>query len=223
MAFRFAALVAVVAAVASQTASAECQKNAAGAPMATGTGNAPSKLNKDDPMAKAKARLMAESTAFQEALKGLKSCMGADAAKLTGWTIGEVRYFDSDPIVEIDVAGSTAPESKTVTGIGTGIPDVTNNAAGVAGVRLKTENAAKTRAQANAKQAVDKVFPSSGKEGDTKVVLAGMIKGCTKTKISYWDDKSVTVTLECGKEAPASTADVKPTPAPALAQHEAKK
>jgi hypothetical protein len=182
--------------------------------MATGTANANAKA-----ASKGASRLGAERAAFLEALKNLKSCLGDGPSKVTGWTISEVRYFDSDPVVEVDVAASTAADPK-VTILGSGIPNL--GGASVGDVRVKTTRSATLNAQRNAKEALDVAFPNDGAAGETKKVIAGTLKGCATTKISYWDDQAVTVTLECGKGVDGQAAAPKPTAAPALEKHAAK-
>lgn len=214
MALRSALLVVVAVGLSSQVASAECSKNTAGAAFATGTGKADAKA--DSP---AKRRLFAEKAAYMEALKGLKACLGdEEASKIGGWTISEVRYFDSDPIVEVDIAALPANADRVAV-IGSGLPDLKNAAAGVKGVRIGAERAAKLSAMANAKAALAKAFPS-GKEGEARHTFEGMLTGCVATNVAYWDDQSVTLKLECGKDVPKEAA--KAAPAPALEKHAAK-
>jgi hypothetical protein len=192
---------------------AECAKNAAGKPFATGNG-------KNNPKAetKGKARLGAERAAFFDALSQLKDCLGDQAKGVTGWTVADVRYFDSDPIVEVDVAASFEPAPQ-VTVLGSAVPNLDKGDANVKKVRLDTQRAATAIAQRNAKEALDVVFPD-GSEGETRSQLAGSLGACQVVDINYWSDQAVSVKVTCGKDvkaAPATGHD-----APALQKHDKK-
>jgi hypothetical protein len=177
---------------------ADCTPNAAGQPVATGNGNGNAKAD-----TKGKARLQAERGAFLDALTKLRACLGDKAKTVTGWSIADVRYFDSDPIVEIDVVASfdAAPQ---VTVLGSAVPNLDKGEENVKKVRLATQRAATAIAQRNAKEALDVVFPSG--DGDAaKSQLAGSLGGCQVVDIAYWSDQAVSVKATCGKDVkPAS-------------------
>jgi uncharacterized membrane protein YdfJ with MMPL/SSD domain len=193
---------------------AECAKSAAGAPMATGKGNVNAKAE-----TAGKARLGAERAAFLDALTELRKCLGDKASTVTGWTVAEVRYFDSDPVVEVDVAASFDPAPQ-VTVLGSSIPDVEKvQAAGgnIASARLTTTRSAEAVAKRNAQEALGAVFPETGAAGAARQELAGMLGGCVRADLTYWDDQAVTVKLTCGKGVESK--DVSAHPAPALEHH----
>jgi hypothetical protein len=175
---------------------ADCKKNAAGAPTVTGSGNADAKAENAG-----KRRLGAERGALLDALRQIKSCLGDNAGKVTGWSITDVRYFDADPVVEMDVTASFEA-SPRVTVLGSGLPDLKKAAlTGNTGhARVQTTRAAVLSAQRNAKEALDAAFPSEGSGGELKQTIVGSLGGCSTDLVSYWDDQAVTVRLTCGKD-----------------------
>lgn len=208
-----AALAACALALPATVHAAECQKNAAGKPFATGNG-------KQNPKAetKGKARLGAERAAFFDALTQLKACLGDQAKTVTGWTVADVRYFDSDPIVEVDVAASFEPAPQ-VTVLGSAVPNLDKGDANVKKVRLETQRAATAIAQRNAKEALDVAFPE-GSEGDTRAQLSGSLGACQVVDINYWSDQAVSVKVTCGKDVKAASAEGHD--APAIQKHDKK-
>lgn len=206
---RLAFVLALSIAAASSAHAAECAKNASGQPMATGNGKANPKA-----AGKGQSRLQAERAAFLDALTNLRGCL--DKAKSpTGWSIADVRYFDSDPIVEVDVVAlfDGAPQ---VTVLGSAVPNTDSGETNVKKLRLSTQTAAKTVAQRNAAEALNVVFPE-GTAGDLKHELSGSLSSCQPIDIAYWADAAVSVKLTCGKGVnvpPVSGHD-----APALQKH----
>ena len=189
---------------------AECPVTYAGLPYATGMG-------KGNPSADSAGvrRLGAERAAFMGALANLKACLGDKAKDVTGWSIVEVRYFDSDPLVEIDVAASSKAQQITV--IGSGLPTAKKDA-NVADARVSATRAALSTARRNAQEALDAVFPSAGAPGNVKKTLKGTLNGCATGKTTYWDDQAVTVEITCSKTATAGGTP-KPANQPVIQQH----
>ncbi len=193
-----------------------CAQTASHQPFATGSGKA-------DPRADSAGlrRLGAERAAFLDALVRLRACLGPRASTVTGWSVAAVRYFDSDPIVEVDVAASfdKAPQ---LTVLGSALPDVARESlrgGNVKRARLETTRAAVTMAQRNATEALDVLFPSTGeKGGDVKQTLAGSLGGCATSDIAYWGDQAVSVRLTCGQAI--KPAPVEPHRAPRLEKHQ---
>jgi len=204
----------LAAAVPATARGAECAQNKAGAPMATGKGNVTQKESAG------LSRLFAERAAFLDALGELRKCMGEKASTVTGWTVSEVRYFDSDPVVEVDVAG-TFDAAPQVTALGSGIPDVEKIKAqggNVASARLTTKQSAVNAAKRNAKEALDALWPASGASGAAKQEISGMLGGCVVGDIAYWDDHAVSVKVTCGRGV-VSKGDPEGHKAPPVGKH----
>ncbi len=200
--------------LASPAARAQCAKTASGQPYATGTGDA-------DPAAETAGlrRLGAERAAFLDALAKLHACLGAKASGVTGWSLAAVRYFDSDPIVEVDVA-ATFDQAPRIAVLGSALPNIAREmrrGSNIKRLRLSTTRAAKVMAERNAAEALNVVFPAGGKTGDVRQVVAGAIGGCATTDIAYWSDQAVSVKLICGKAV--AHRRVKPHPAPKIEKH----
>jgi hypothetical protein len=211
-----ALVLALTALAAGRAGAEECPKSAAGAAFATGSGSGNAKAD-----TAGLRRLGAERAAFMDALGKLRACLGPKAKDVTGWSIADVRYFDSDPIVEVDVAAAFDAKQQ-VTVLGSALPNAAKTAAAGGNVkqaRLETTRAAVTMAQRNARESLEAAFPAAdGAEGEAKKVLAGSLGGCVTNEITYWDDASVNVKLTCGKavEAPAK---VEPKAQPAIEKH----
>jgi hypothetical protein len=189
----------------------DCARGANNNPMATGSGNAG--VNAANAGAK---RLGAERAAFLDATNKLKKCLGDRVKSVTGWSLSPVRYFDADPIVEVDVM-ALFDKTPTVTVIGSALPSTTSGG-NAKSERIKTTTGAKTLAQRNAKEALRAVFPTQGEtEGDISSRLMGSLGACSTDEITYWDDAAVTVKLTCGK-SPA-TPDPTPSGQPAIGKH----
>lgn len=201
-----AALAACALAIPGTALAAECQKNAAGKPVVTGSGKANPKAE-----TKGHARLGAERAAFFDALIQLKACLGDQAKAVTGWTVSDIRYFDSDPVVEVDLAASFEP-TPHVTVLGSAIPNLAKGDVNVKKVRLETQRAATAVAQRNAKEALDVAFPE-GSEGDTRSQISGSLGACQVVDLNYWSDQAVSLKLTCGKDVKAAPAEGHDAPA----------
>lgn len=188
--FLFAALSA--AALSAAPARAECAKSPTGAPMATGEGKGSS-----DAKNAAVRRVKAERAAYLDALTKLRACLGEEGvAKVTGLGVVETRYFDSDPIVEVDVAALTGEQPKVV--LLASAPPKTD-AGSVNKIRLATTRAAVTLAQRGAAEALDAFVPAAEKTGTVRASLEGVLGGCQEKEVAFWDDGAVSVTVECSK------------------------
>lgn len=198
-----ASIVAALSLSAASAVAEPCALSSDGAPMATGKGNASPRFKTDG-----QKRLGAEQAAFMTALVGLRSCLGERAAEVTGWKLGEVRYFDADPLVEVDVVAlfDGAPQAVV---LGSAVPGAGSD---IKAVRLNTTRAARVNAQRAAKAALDALLPASGKTGEASQRIAGSLGGCELQDIAYWDDQAVSVQLSCGK-APAAPPEPHPAPA----------
>lgn len=205
------AVAAVGLLVLAPSARAECPKSASGQAMATGEGRASASAENA-----AKRRLGAERAAYLDALSRLKGCLTADeAAKLTSVTVTDVRYFDSEPIVEVDVAVASEGPAKFVV-LGAAAPST--KADNVQKARVGATRAALTYARRNAAESLDALLPTSDKAGTAKKFFSALLTNCDATEVSYWDDGAVSMKVECSKEAKAEPVETK---APAVRTREA--
>ena len=204
--FLLVPLAALLLAAPAAARAADCAQSADGRPLATGSGNASAKAD-----TKGKARLGAERAAFLDGLSKLKACLGEKAKTVTGWSITEVRYYDADPIVEVDVAAAfdAAPQ---ITVLGSALPNLDKGADNVKKIRLETQRAATAVAQRNAMEALAVVFPE-GEGGDLRQQLAGSLGACQIVDITYWSDQAVTVKSTCGKDVKATSVEGHDAPA----------
>lgn len=188
-----------------------------GSARATGLGNRNAKT--DNP---AIARLSAERGAFLDALAKLKPCLQAgEESKLSGWEIAAIRYFDSDPVVEIDLVARLGEETKKVSALGSALPSKArlDSGATLAQLRIETTRAATVVAQRNAKESLDALLPSSSKAGaELRSTLQGTLGSCAATDVTYWDDQAVSVRVTCFQGVLAQTT-VEPSVAPKLLSH----
>lgn len=208
---------AALALVAAGARAEECPRNAAGQSYATGTGSGSAKAD-----TAGLRRVGAERAAFFDGLNKLRGCLGDKANKVTGWNVAEVRYFDSDPIVEVDVLAAFDAAAQ-VTILGSALPNLARSAAAGGNIkeaRLSTTRAAVAMAQRNAKEALDAVFPSTdGAAGSVKKELAGSVGGCVTSDIAYFDDQAVSVKVTCGRSVTAPAKAAEPHPAPKAEKH----
>lgn len=187
-------------------AQAECDKSAAGAAMATGEGKAFTTGT-----SASQRRLGAERAAYMDALGKLRACLTPDELKaLTSVTIAGVRYYDSDPLVEVDVQAQIEGPAKFVV-LGSAAPKMDGK--DIKKVRIGATRAALTLARRNAAEALNVILPESENEGTARKSFTALLTNCDATEVSYWDDGAVSMKVECSKDAKAEKVEV---PAPAL-------
>lgn len=203
------ALVVLALSLTSQAARAECSRNADGDAFATGEGRA--RANADTT---AMRRLGAERAAYLDALTKLKACLEGEKPQFKSVTVSDVRYFDSEPIVEVDLVGKAEGHARLVV-LASASPRA-KAGANIHKVRLDATRAAVALARRNASEALDVLWPNdAAKEGSAKSSFTALLTGCDATQVSYWDDGAVSVRVECSNEAKAE--QIK-GPAPALRQ-----
>lgn len=191
-------------------ARAECGKTADGLAMATGSGKAFTGGE-----TAAKRRLGAERAAYLDALTKLRACLKPEQVeKVVSVTVSDVRYFDSEPIVEVDVAANTQGPAKFVV-LGGAAPKV--SADNIQKVRIGATRAALTLARRNAAEALNVLLPAAEKEGTARKSFSALLTDCDATEVSYWDDGAVSMKVECSKEAKAERVE---TPAPGIQTRE---
>jgi hypothetical protein len=213
---RIAAFVISSLGLAGTALAAPCQTTPTGAPRATGGGKGNAKA-----ATSGLRRLQAERAAFLDAVTQLKACLGEKASEAKGWSISDVRYFDSDPIVEVDVVAllEGAPQ---VTVLGSGLPNTKKAqeaGGGLQQAKIEARRAAISNAQRNAKEALDAVLPKEGDAGRAYQELSGSLGACSLDDVAFWDDQAISVKLTCGRAAPAEKAPEE-HPAPAVQKHE---
>ncbi len=189
----------------------ECPTTPAGDPYATGQAAASATAD-----SAGLRRVGAERAAFLDALTHLKTCLGERAKTVTGWSVAAVRYFDSDPIVEVDVS-ARFDKTPVVTVLGAALPD-TSKKGGIDQVRVEATRAAVISARRNAAEALDVVFATEGTAGKVRKTLASTLSACATGEVAYWDDGSVSVKVTCGKGVDADQ-KTETKPQPAIGKH----
>lgn len=191
-------------------AQAQCEKKADGATVATGEGKAFTSAT-----SASQRRLGAERAAYMDALAKLRACLSPEALEsLASVTVADVRYFDSEPLVEVDLQAQSEGPVKFVV-LGSAAPKMDGK--DINKVRIGATRAALTLARRNAAEALNVILPESEKEGTARKSFMALLTDCDATQVSYWDDGAVSMKVECSKDAKAEKVEV---PAPAILERE---
>lgn len=192
-------------------AQAQCEKADSGAAMATGEGKAFTKAT-----SASQRRLGAERAAYMDALTKLRACLTPDELKaLSSVTISSVRYYDSEPLVEVDIEAQSDGPAKFVV-LGSAAPSMDGK--DIKTVRIAATRAALTLARRNASEALNVILPESEKEGTARKSFTALLTNCDATEVSYWDDGAVSLKVECSNDAKAEKVEV---PAPTILKRDA--
>lgn len=200
----------VVGVAAALPAQAQCEKTAEGVITATGEGKAFSAAT-----SASQRRLGAERAAYMDALTRLRGCMTAEELEsLSAVTVAAVRYYDSEPLVEVDLRAQGKGPAKFVV-IGSAAPKMDGK--DINKVRIGATRAALTVARRNAAEALDLILPKGEKEGSARKSFTALLTRCDATEVSYWDDGAVSMKVECSEGAKAEKVEL---PAPAILERE---